>query len=60
MKALMATVDELNKSVNAYAKYNVWNSFFSNLKKILFKIEKQKYDAVYNNLMQKRVRACNY
>uniref|UniRef100_A0A183BJ69 JAB_MPN domain-containing protein n=1 Tax=Globodera pallida TaxID=36090 RepID=A0A183BJ69_GLOPA len=39
MKALIGTVDELNKSVNAYGKYA---------------IEKQKYDALYNNLMQKR------
>ncbi|KAL3114584.1 hypothetical protein niasHT_014391 [Heterodera trifolii] len=39
MKALIGTVDELNKAVNAYGKYTV---------------EKQKYETMYNNLMQKR------
>ena len=41
MRALMLTIDELNKSVSAYNKYTQ---------------EKQKYDIIYNSLMQKRVR----
>ncbi|KAL3106824.1 hypothetical protein niasHT_016179 [Heterodera trifolii] len=39
MKALIGTVDELNKAVNAYGEYTV---------------EKQKYETMHNNLMQKR------
>jgi len=39
MRALMLNIDELNKSVIAYNKYSQ---------------EKQKYDAMYNSLLQKR------
>nr|CAD2192722.1 unnamed protein product [Meloidogyne enterolobii]CAD2203635.1 unnamed protein product [Meloidogyne enterolobii] len=39
VKASMGTVDELNKAVNAYGRYMT---------------EKQKYDAIYASMMQKR------
>ncbi|KAL7072169.1 hypothetical protein ACQ4LE_008899 [Meloidogyne hapla] len=39
VKASMGTVDELNKSVNAFGRYMA---------------EKQKYDAIYSSMMQKR------
>nr|CAD2193627.1 unnamed protein product [Meloidogyne enterolobii] len=40
VKASMGTVDELNKAVNAYGRYMT---------------EKQKYDAIYASMMQKRL-----
>jgi hypothetical protein len=40
MKSLMLDVDELNKGITAYNKYVQ---------------EKQKFDATYNSLLQKRV-----
>lgn len=44
VRSMMYDIDELNKSVGAYNKYVM---------------EKQKYDTVYNSLVQKRVSALN-